>query len=216
MRFPLVALVLLSLPAAASTWEADPAHSVSAFSVRHMMVSNVKGDFGKTTATIQQDDKDITKSTVEVTVDTTTIDTRQPNRDTHLKSADFFDVEKFPTMTFKSTKITKGEGNKLKVEGNLTLHGVTKPVVFDAEVTPEITTPASGNKPAETRKGASATTKLNRKDYGLNWNKSLEAGGVLVGDEVIVNVELELVKKSAAAKRRSPQRPGAPRRDSRP
>jgi polyisoprenoid-binding protein YceI len=189
VRSLLAALVLLSVPAAASTWEVDPAHSVSTFSVRHMMVSNVPGQFGKTTGTIQQDDKDITKSSVDVTVDTTTIDTRQPKRDAHLKSPDFFDVEKFPTMTFKSTKITKGEGDKLKVEGNLTLHGVTKPVVFDVEVTPELT---SGG---DTRKGSTAITKINRKDFGLNWNKALETGGVVVGDEVTVRVELEMIKK---------------------
>jgi polyisoprenoid-binding protein YceI len=188
---------LLALPAAASTWKIDPAHSVATFSVRHMMVSNVRGEFGKMSGVVQQDDKDLTKSSVEVTVDTTTINTREPKRDAHLKSPDFFEVEKYPTMTFKSTRITKVDESHLKVAGNLTLHGVTKPVVFDAEVTPE--TPAMG----KTVRGVTATTKLNRKDFGLNWNKTIEAGGVLVGDEVVVNVEFELHKEgpgSAAAK----------------
>ena len=154
-----------------------------------MMVSNVRGDFGKTTGTVVEDDKDITKSVIDITVDATTVNTRQEKRDAHLKSPDFFDAAKFPTLTFKSTKITKVSDSKLKVEGNLTIHGVTKPAVFDAEVTPPIT---SGG---QTSKGVSAVTKLNRKDFGLNWNKTLETGGVLVGDEVTVNVELELLKK---------------------
>jgi len=192
VRSLIAAVLLLSLPAAASTWEGDPAHTTSTFSVRHMMVTNVRGEFGKTTATVQQDDKDITKSTVEVTIDTTTIDTRQPKRDAHLKSPDFFDVEKFPTMTFKSTKITKGEGSKLKVEGNLTLHGVTKPVIFDVDVTPEITNRG------QTHKGVTANTKINRKDFGLNWNQTLETGGVLVGDEVNIQVDMELRKVNPA------------------
>jgi len=192
VRSLLAAALLLSLPAAASTWEGDPAHTTSTFSVRHMMVTNVRGEFGKTTATVHQDDQDITKSTVEVTVDTTTIDTRQEKRDAHLKSPDFFDVAKYPTMTFKSTKITKGEGSKLKVEGNLTLHGVTKPVVFDVDVTPEVTNRG------QTHKGVTASTKINRKDYGLNWNQTLEAGGVLVGDEVSIQVDMELKKVNPA------------------
>src|SRR5512132_1873373 len=197
MRSLFTVAALLALPAAASTWKIDPAHSVATFSVRHMMVSNVRGEFGKMSGVVQQDDKDLTKSSVEVTVDTTTINTREPKRDAHLKSPDFFDAEKYPTMTFKSTRITKVDESHLKVAGNLTLHGVTKPVVFDAEMTPE--TPAMG----KTVGGVTATTKLNRKDFGLNWNKTIEAGGVLVGDEVVVNVEFELHKEapgSAAAK----------------
>jgi polyisoprenoid-binding protein YceI len=192
MRSLFLVAALLALPSAASTWEIDPAHSVATFSVRHMMVSNVRGEFGKMSGVVQQDDKDITKSSVDVTVDTTTINTREPKRDAHLKSPDFFEAEKYPTMTFKSTRITKVDESHLKVAGNLTLHGVTKPVVFDAEITPE--TAAMG----QTVRGVTATTKLNRKDFGLNWNKTIEAGGVLVGDEVTVNVEFELHKKAAS------------------
>ena len=192
MRSLVALAALVALPAAASTWEIDPNHTESSFVVKHLMVSNVRGQFGKTTGTVQQDDKDVTKSKVEITIDARTIDTRVDKRDAHLKSPDFFDVEKFPTMTFKSTKITKGEGSKLKVEGNLTLHGVTKPVVFDVDVTPEITNRG------QTHKGVSASTKINRKDFGLNWNQSLETGGVLVGDEVNIQVDMELRKVNPA------------------
>ncbi|MGZ6029047.1 MAG: YceI family protein [Myxococcaceae bacterium] len=190
MRSFVALAALVALPAAASTWEIDPNHTESSFVVKHLMVSNVRGQFGKTTGTIVQDDKDITKSTAEITIDATTVDTRVAKRDTHLKSADFFDVEKFPTITFKSTKITKGEGNTLKAEGDLTIHGVTKPVVLKVEYTPE--TPAAGM----TIRGLTATTKINRKDFGLVWNKSIEAGGVMVGDEVAITVEAELHKKT--------------------
>ncbi|MGZ6139374.1 MAG: YceI family protein [Myxococcaceae bacterium] len=190
MRSFVALAALVALPAAASTWEIDPNHTESSFVVKHLMVSNVRGQFGKTTGTIVQDDKDITKSTAEITIDATTVDTRVAKRDTHLKSADFFDVEKFPTITFKSTKITKGEGNTLKAEGDLTIHGVTKPVVLNVEYTPE--TPAAGM----TIRGLTATTKINRKDFGLVWNKSIEAGGVMVGDDVAITVEAELHKKT--------------------
>jgi polyisoprenoid-binding protein YceI len=155
------------------------------------MVSNVRGQFGKTTGTVQQDDKDITKSKVEITIDTTTINTRVEKRDAHLKSPDFFDVEKFPTITFKSTKITKLEGHNVKMEGDLTIHGVTKPVVVNVEQTPD--TLAGG----KTVRGFTATTKINRKDFGLNWNRTIEAGGVMVGEDVAITVEGELHRKDA-------------------
>src|SRR5215813_14487603 len=118
MRTLVALAALVALPAAASTWEIDPNHTESSFVVKHLMVSNVRGQFGKTTGTVQQDDKDVSKSKVEITIDTKTIDTRVEKRDAHLKSPDFFDVEKFPTITFKTTKSIKGEGNTLKAEGN--------------------------------------------------------------------------------------------------
>ena len=192
MRSFVALAALIALPAAASTWEIDPNHTESSFVVKHLMVSNVRGQFGKTTGTIFQDDKDITKSKAEITIDATTIDTRVEKRDAHLKSPDFFDVQKFPTITFKSTKMTKGEGaNTLKVEGDLTIRGVTKPVVVNVEYTPD--TPAAGM----TVKGITATTKINRKDFGLNWNRTIEAGGVMVGDDVTITVEGELHRKDA-------------------
>lgn len=191
MRSFVALAALVALPAAASTWDVDPAHTESSFVVKHMMLSNVRGQFGKTTGVIQQDDKDITKSSAEIKIDATTVDTREPKRDAHLKSPDFFDVEKFPTITFKSTRVTKGEGNTLTVTGDLTIHGVTKPVVLNLEYTPEA---MAGGK---VRRALSATTKINRKDYGLLWNKAIEAGGVMVGDEVTIHVEMELIKQGA-------------------
>ena len=193
MRSLVALAVLVALPATASTWEIDPNHTESSFVVKHLMVSNVRGQFGKTTGTVQQDDKDVTKSKVEITIDAKTIDTRVEQRDKHLKSPDFFDVEKFPTVTFKSTKITKLEGNNVKMEGDLTMHGVTKPVVINVQQTPD--TLAGGM----TIRGFTATTKVNRKDFGLNWNQNLERGGVLVGDDVMITLDLELLKKPAPA-----------------
>ncbi|MDY7233021.1 YceI family protein [Hyalangium rubrum] len=192
-----VAAAVLAAPslALAAAWEIDPAHSGAQFSVKHMMVSNVKGEFGKLAGTFNIDEKDITKSTVDVTIDATTINTRNEQRDNHLRSPDFFDVKNHPNITFKSTKVEKGADGKLKVTGNLTLHGVTKPVVLDVEgPTPEVKSPFG-----DTRIGASATTTLNRKDFGLNWNKAIETGGVVVGDEVRVSIDLEGVKKAPAA-----------------
>jgi len=182
---------LLSSWGFASTWEIDPAHSSATFSIRHMTISNVRGEFGKVTGTVNWDDADVTKSTAEATIDATTINTHEPKRDAHLKSPDFFDVEKNPTITFKSTQVQKAGADHLKITGNLTIHGVTRPVILDATYTGIVKDPG-GN----TRRGASAKTKLNRKDFGLTWNKSLEAGGVLVGDEVDIALELELAKKA--------------------
>lgn len=179
-------LLLGNSSARADAWEIDGTHSAAHFSVRHMMVSNVRGDFGKVVGTLNLDEKDATKSTVEATIDASTINTREPKRDAHLKSGDFFDVAKFPTITFKSKKVEAAAAGKLKVTGDLTMHGVTKSVVLDVDGPG----PAVNNK-----RGATATTKLNRKDFGLGWNKVLEAGGVAVGDEVSVEIDLELNKK---------------------
>src|SRR5215510_5739323 len=158
VRFTPAALTALAVSslASASNWEIDPAHSVAQFSVRHMMVSNVRGEFGKTTGWVNLDDKDLARSTAEATIDTTTINTREPKRDNHLKSADFFDVEKFPTITFKSTSFKKVGPEKYKVAGDLTIHGVTKPVVLDVDA-PDAVSKLQGTE----RRGASATTTLN-------------------------------------------------------
>jgi polyisoprenoid-binding protein YceI len=191
-----VAALVLAAPSAAFAAEyvIDSAHSGASFSVKHLMVSNVRGTFANITGTVNYDEKDVTKSTVEATIDAKTIDTDEPKRDEHLRSPDFFDTEKFPTITFKSTKVEKA-GENLKVTGNLTLHGVTKPVVLDVEgMTQEVKDPWGNSK-----RGASATTKINRKDFGLTWNKALEAGGVAVGDDVKITIDLELNKKQAAA-----------------
>jgi polyisoprenoid-binding protein YceI len=192
------ALALASAPLAASaatpSWEIDGGHSSAQFSVRHLMISNVRGEFGKMSGTITYDEKDPTQSSVEATIDATTIFTREPKRDEHLKSADFFDVAKFPTLTFKSTKVTAAGPGKLKVAGDLTLHGVTKPVVLDVNGPAPALTDSRGNK----KTGASATAKISRKDFGLNWNKALDTGGVVVGDEVAIQIDVELMMKAEA------------------
>lgn len=188
--------LMFALPsmALASTWDVDGSHSSAGFTVKHMMVSNVNGSFNVKSGTVNVDEKDITKSTVEAVIDATTVNTNEPKRDEHLRSADFFDTEKYPTITFKSTKVEKA-GENLKVTGNLTLHGVTKPVVLDVEgFTTEAKDPW-GN----TKRGGTATTKINRKDFGLGWNSVLETGGVAVGEEVAITLDLELNKKQAPA-----------------
>jgi polyisoprenoid-binding protein YceI len=191
----MIAVILLALPAlaGASTWNIDADHSNIQFKVRHLMVSNVKGVFGKVQGTVDIDDKNIAKSKVAVTIDTESINTGVIKRDEHLKSADFFDVAKFPTMTFVSTKVAKNGKDKLKVTGDLTLHGVTRPVQLDVEG------PSADSKDpwGKTRRGVSATTKINRKDFGLVWNKALETGGVVVGDEITISLEVEMIKDQA-------------------
>jgi polyisoprenoid-binding protein YceI len=181
--------------AQASTWELDPVHSTIEFSVRHMMVSTVKGQFEKVKGTIELDDKDITKSTVEVTIEPGSVSTHDPKRDGHLKSPDFFDVAKYPTATFKSTKVQKAGKNKLKVTGDLTLHGVTKPVVLDVEGP----TAAFKSPFGTTVRGAHATGKIDRKDFDIGWNKVLDNGGVVVGNEVSLELNAELTEKVAPA-----------------
>lgn len=194
MNKVLTVLVMLLLPtfAYASTWQIDPDHSSVGFKVRHLMVSNVKGVFHKFAGEVAIDDKDITKSKVTATIDTASIDTGVARRDADLRSKKFLDVEKYPAMTFVATKVARAGERRLQVTGELTLHGVTRPVVLDVEgPTAEVKDPA-GNQ----RVGASATTRINRKDFGLNWNKAMEAGGVLVGDEIDITIEVELVKST--------------------
>jgi len=184
------ALALAALPALADTsnWKLDSSHSQTNFSVKHLVISTVRGEFGKTEGTVVLDEGDITKSKVEATIDVASVNTREAKRDEHLKSPDFFDAAKFPKMTFVSTKIEKA-GDGLKVTGNLTLKGVTKPVTLDVTgPTKEIKDPW-GN----TRRGLSATGKINRQDFGVAWSKLIEAGPV-VGDEVTINIEAELLK----------------------
>ena len=188
--FTLIAFALPTL-ALASTWNIDPEHSSVGFKVKHLMVSNVNGNFNKHTGVVEIDDKDITKSTVQVTIDTSSINTNVQKRDEHLRSADFFDVAKFPTMTFVSKKVAKAGQDKLKITGDLTLHGVTKEVVLDVEGPSVESKDPWGN----IRKGATAHTKINRKDFGLVWNAALETGGVVVGDDVNIILEIEMIKK---------------------
>jgi polyisoprenoid-binding protein YceI len=175
---------------AVSTWNLDPAHSLAEFKVKHMMISNVKGQFAKVSGTLTLDETDLTRSRVEATIDARSISTREDQRDTHLKSSDFFHVEKHPVLSFRSTGITrKGEG-ELAVAGELTIRGVTRDVVFRVEGP----TPPAKDPWGNTRLGVSATTKINRKDFGLTWNAALETGGILVGDEVSITLEAQFVK----------------------
>jgi polyisoprenoid-binding protein YceI len=191
-RFLALALAA-SLPGLAaaevSSWTIDPAHTSSQFSVRHLVISTVRGHFGKTTGTLSLDEKDLSKSAVEATIDVTSIDTRVADRDAHPKAPDFFDAAKYPTMTFKSTKVQKAGKGKLKVTGDLTIKGTTKPVVLDVSYTPAAITDMRG----ASRRGFSASTKINRKDFGLNWSKVVEAGPV-VGDEVTITIDAEVIK----------------------
>jgi polyisoprenoid-binding protein YceI len=173
-----------------TTWNIDPIHSVAEFKVKHMMISNVKGQFSGISGMLSRDEVDVTNSRVEVTIDAASINTRDAQRDGHLKSADFFDVEKFPTLSFKSTRIQNAGEGELKVSGDLTIHGVTRNVVFEVEGPT-----APGKDPwGNTRIGVSATTKINRKDFGLTWNAALETGGILVGDDVTLTLDVQFVK----------------------
>ena len=175
-------------------WELDPAHSAAHFSVRHLMISNVRGDFNKVSGSAVLDLSDPTKSAIEVSVDIASIDTREPQRDEHLRSADFLDVANHPSITFRSKQITAAGAGRFKVTGDLTIRGVTRTVTFDVDgPTPPVKDPW-GN----VRAGVSATAKINRKDFGLVWNALTEAGGIVVGDEVSITFEAELVQKAPA------------------
>ena len=185
----------LSLPAAAatSTWQIDPNHSAAQFAVRHLAISTVRGAFTKVSGTVQLDDKDIAKSSVDVTIDVASVDTRVADRDKDLRSERFFDVEKYPTLTLKSTKVEQTEPGKLKVTGDLTIHGVTKQVVLDVEGPTAPVKDPWGNQ----RAAANATTKINRQDFGVKWNAKMDNGGLVVGDDVAITIDVELVQKGA-------------------
>jgi polyisoprenoid-binding protein YceI len=189
LKFLAPALLLLGAVAHAESWTFDPAHSRVGFSVTHMMVSSVEGRFHDVKATIDLDDGNLTKSTIELTIAASSIDTENADRDKHLKSPDFFDVAKFPNLTFKSTKITAAGKNKFKVTGDLTIRDQTKPVTLDVTLSDAIANPWG-----KMVRGVQATGKLNRHDFGLNWNKTLDKGGVLVSDEVKLEINGELDK----------------------
>jgi polyisoprenoid-binding protein YceI len=179
-------------PARVGVWEIDPAHSAALFSVRHMMVSTVRGEFGKLAGTVKLDPADLTRSSVQATIDARTINTREPQRDEHLRSADFFEVEKFPTIEFKSTRIVRAGSETYELTGQLTMHGITREITLTVESDGVETKDPWG----KLRRGASATGKLNRKDFGLNWNQALETGGILVGEEVKISIDVELVQSA--------------------
>jgi polyisoprenoid-binding protein YceI len=175
---------------ATTTWNIDPAHTAAEFKVKHMMIANVKGHFSKISGVLIRDESNPTNDRIEATIEAASIQTRDERRDAHLKSADFFHVEKFPTLHFKSTGINVVGKGELSVEGDLTIHGVTRKVRFAVEGP----TPPAKDPWGNTRIGVSASTKINRKDFGLTWNAALETGGILVGDEVTITLDAQFVK----------------------
>ncbi len=186
-------LLVFPVLAFSAEYSIDPNHSSAQFTVRHLVISNVKGAFSKVTGTINYDPSNLASSSVDATIDVSTVDTRQSMRDADLRSDHFFDVAKYPTITFKSTQFYR-EGNQIKVKGDLTMHGVTKQVVLDVDGPSAEVKDPWGNQ----RIGASISTKINRHDWGLNYNKMVEAGAV-VGDEITINIDLEATKKKAEA-----------------
>jgi len=195
MKKWLMAIVIVSVTAGAAkaqgtSWQIDPAHSNAQFVVRHLGISNVQGEFTKISGSAQIDDKDASKSSVSATIDIASVDTRVQGRDDDLKSANFFDVAKFPTMTFQSTKITKTGDGTAKMTGNLTIHGVTKEVTFDV-VGPTAPINAMG-----VRRGVSATTTINRQDFGLvHGANKIASGDAMIGNEIKITLDVELTQK---------------------
>ncbi len=191
---PMIVLVVLAAPVStrAVTWEMDSAHSSFQFKVRHMTVSNVNGDFRKFRGVVTIDGGDITQMKIEVAIEATSVNTGHPQRDEHLRGPDFFDVVRYPTLTFVSKKVTKANTGKLRITGDLSIRGVTREVTVDVEGPTREVKDSGGN----LRRGATATTKINRRDFGMTWNKVLDNGGLVVGDEVNIYVEVELVRKN--------------------
>ena len=184
-------LMIAPVMAHAATWEIDPAHASVEFRVRHLMVTWVKGTFPDVAGTVDIDETDLTKSQVNVTIGTASIDTNNAKRDEHLRSGDFFDTASYPAMTFVSKKIVAEGGLLRQVIGDLTIRGTTREVTLSVgELTPAVKDPWG-----HTRRGATATAEINRKDFGLTWNKAMETGGVVVGDEVKITLDVELIRK---------------------
>lgn len=191
---PLIASLLISTSsvAATTTWTIDPAHSSASFKVKHMMISDVRGSFRDLQGSVVIDEDNLKNSQVDVKIVADSIDTGIQKRDDHLRSADFFDVAKYPSLTFTSKQVKDVTAESFKLVGDLTIHGVTK------EVTLDVTGPSAEAKDpwGNIRKAAQATTKINRKDFGLTYNAVLETGGVLVGDEVQIELEVQFIKQA--------------------
>lgn len=198
IRFATAGAALIFTVAAAlaetSTWDIDTAHSHVQFAVRHLMVSTVRGSFTRFNGLVQMDEADITKSWVEATIDPASIDTREPDRDKHLRGPDFLDVEKHPAITFKSKKVERVSPSTFKITGDLTIRGVTREVVLETEGSSTPITDPWG----KIKLGGTARTRINRQDFGITWNETLDAGGVLVGNEVDLTIDIELIKRQAA------------------
>ena len=192
LTYALIAILVTAAPAFAQSWQIDTAHSRAQFTVRHLMISNIRGDFGAVTGTVEYDGKDLTKAKVNATIDVKSISTRVEKRDEHLKTDDFLDVANHPTMTFVSTSITPAAGGKYNMAGNLTIRGTTKPVTF------ELTAPSGPITTRGTTKiGASASGKINRKDFGVKYHEVMDNGGLGVADEVFIQLDVELIQRAA-------------------
>ncbi|HEY2730147.1 MAG TPA: YceI family protein [Polyangia bacterium] len=180
---------------AVTTWDVDTSHANAGFKVRHLMVSHVRGHLGPVTGTLVIDEQDLTRSKVDVTIDARAIDSRDAKRDEHLRSADFLDVANHPSVTFRSTRVEAPSGPRgdLRVTGDLTIRGVSRPVTLEVEALPPAIKDPWGN----SRRGVTARARIDRKDWGLRWNLAVEAGGVVVGDEVAIEIEAELVARKA-------------------
>lgn len=181
---------------AADVWNIDTAHSNAGFAVRHMMISNVKGDFSNVKGTVEYDGKNISSIKVDANIDVSSVNTNDKGRDEHLRKADFFDTEKYPKMTFKSKKVKALGKGKFALTGDLTMKGVTKEVVLNVEGPSQVIKDGRGG----TKVGASATTKINRKDFGLSYGGLMDNGGAMIGDEVTISLEIEADKNKEATK----------------
>jgi len=186
-----IGLLAFAGPVLAETWELDPAHTTVQFSVRHLMISNVRGQFTKVAGTVHSEDGDATRSSIEATIDAASIDTREPKRDEHLRSPDFLDVARYPRITFRSKRVEKIGDGHYRVIGDLTLHGVTREVALDVEGPSAPMKDPRGTVHA----GAQATARINRRDFGITWSKALDGGGVMVGDEIAITIDVEAVRK---------------------
>lgn len=175
---------------ALTTWTIDPVHTTAEFAVKHLMITTVKGRFTGVSGTVRTDDSNPANGGAEVVIDAASIDTREPQRDAHLRSADFFDVEHFPTLTFRSTRLYDAVAGSFKLAGQLTIHGVTRDVVLDVTSEGRTKDPWGGE-----RAGFAATTKISRGEFGLRWNQALETGGFVVGDEVKISLDVQLIKQ---------------------
>ncbi len=189
--FLIVLILLIPHLSFAENWKIDPAHTAVEFKIKHLMISWVKGTFTDVKGSVVYDEAEPVKSSVNVQVATASVDTSNKKRDDHLRSPDFFDVVTYPVMSFVSKDIVVANGIPTQINGELTLHGETRAVTLDVEEFSQTITDPWGN----TRRGASASTTINRKDFGLTWNKALEAGGVVVGEEVRISLEVELIKE---------------------
>ncbi len=198
----------MSMAVAADVWQIDGAHSSPQFSVTHLMISTVRGEFGSISGTIEYDGSSVASIKADVTIDTSTITTHNDKRDGHLKSPDFFDVAKFPTITFKSKKVVPGANGAFQLIGDLTMHGVTKEVTLDAAAPSKVIKGMRG----ESRVAASATTKLNRQDFGVKWNASLDGGGVVVSDNVSITLDIEAMMQPQATPAATPATPAPPKK----